>query len=52
MKKKIVVPLIMALFTGLTLSLSACNTVHGAGKDVKSVGNAVEDTADDMRPKN
>lgn len=27
--------------------LAACNTVAGAGKDVESVGNAVENTADE-----
>ena len=27
------------------LSLAACNTVEGVGKDVKSAGNAVEDAA-------
>ena len=26
-----------------TLSIAACNTVSGAGKDVKSVGSAVDD---------
>lgn len=28
----------------VALSLTACNTVRGVGKDVKSVGNAVENT--------
>lgn len=27
------------------LSLAACNTIEGAGKDVESVGEAVSDTA-------
>jgi predicted small secreted protein len=27
------------------LSLAACNTVEGAGEDVESVGEAVQDTA-------
>ena len=26
--------------------LSACNTVEGAGKDIKSAGDAIEDAAD------
>lgn len=33
--------------TGLTLS--ACNTVEGAGKDVKSAGSAVEGAAKDAK---
>ena len=41
-----------AMLTALTLGLSACNTIHGAGKDVKSAGQAVEDSADDARPRN
>jgi len=28
-----------------SLALAACNTVEGAGKDVKSVGQTVEDAA-------
>jgi predicted small secreted protein len=28
-----------------SLALAACNTVEGAGKDVKSAGSAVEDAA-------
>jgi predicted small secreted protein len=27
--------------------IAACNTVEGAGKDIKSVGHAVEHTADE-----
>lgn len=36
--------LMFALSGGLVLA--ACNTVEGAGRDVQSVGNAVEDAAD------
>jgi predicted small secreted protein len=32
-----------------SLAVSACNTVAGAGKDVKSAGAAVEDTAQDAK---
>ncbi len=32
-----------------SLSVSACNTVSGAGKDVKSVGGAVTSTAEDAK---
>jgi entericidin B len=31
------------------LGLSACNTVEGAGKDVKSAGGAVEGAAKDAK---
>lgn len=34
-----------ALLIGVTLT-SACNTIHGAGKDVKSAGKAVSKTVD------
>jgi entericidin B len=39
---------ILILLTALTVSLSlgACNTTAGAGKDIKSVGKAVEKTAE------
>jgi predicted small secreted protein len=30
-------------------ALSACNTVEGAGKDVKSTGKAIEKTAHDSK---
>jgi predicted small secreted protein len=36
------------LIAGMVL-LAACNTVHGAGKDVASVGNAVANTAKDAK---
>lgn len=35
----------LALLVGTTLT-SACNTIHGAGKDVQSAGKAVSKTAD------
>jgi predicted small secreted protein len=31
----------------LTLPVAACNTVAGAGKDVKAVGNTVEEGAEE-----
>jgi predicted small secreted protein len=34
------------------LSLAACNTTAGAGRDMQSVGNAIEDTAEDAKPSN
>lgn len=37
----------IALATGLTamLALAACNTVDGAGRDLKSAGSAVSDAS-------
>ncbi|KQV61976.1 MULTISPECIES: entericidin A/B family lipoprotein [unclassified Caulobacter] len=32
-----------------SLSVAACNTVEGAGKDVSSAGKAVSDTAKDTK---
>ena len=32
------------------VTLSACNTIAGAGHDVSSAGNAVSDTAHDATP--
>jgi predicted small secreted protein len=41
----------MIVLAALTASLAvaACNTVAGAGKDVKAAGTAVEDTAQDVK---
>ncbi len=44
MRKLIILAAIAA-----SLSVAACNTVEGAGKDVSSAGNAVSDTAKDAR---
>jgi predicted small secreted protein len=45
MRNAIIVTL--ALVTGL--SLTACNTVSGAGKDMSSAGKAVTNTANDTK---
>ena len=38
---------ILALFlVSTTFALGACNTVEGAGEDVESVGNAIQNAAD------
>ena len=37
-----------ALLTAATL-LSACNTTHGLGQDVKATGNAVTNGADSVK---
>ncbi len=39
------------LLSGFSIQLAACNTVEGAGKDVKSLGKGVEETASDSKPK-
>ena len=39
--------LLLAGIAFLSVPLVACNTVEGAGKDVKSVGNAVAHTANE-----
>jgi len=38
--------LIASLLFGSSLLIAACNTVEGAGKDVESAGEAVQDAAD------
>ena len=38
--------LISAFLLGSALILSACNTVEGAGKDIQSAGETIEDAAD------
>ena len=40
---------ILAIALAGTLAVSACNTMEGAGKDIKAGGNAVEDTARDAK---
>ena len=41
--------IVLAIALAGTLAVSACNTVEGAGKDVKAGGNAIEDTARDAK---
>jgi len=48
LKMKSIAIVILGLFA---ISLTACNTVEGAGKDVKATGNAVENAAKDAKPK-
>jgi len=43
--------ILVALVGVSVLALSACNTVEGAGKDVKAGGQAVENAAKDSKPK-
>ncbi|HEY5310333.1 MAG TPA: entericidin A/B family lipoprotein [Casimicrobiaceae bacterium] len=41
----------LAVVAGIVAGVSACNTVEGAGKDVKATGQAIENTADKAKPK-
>lgn len=41
--------LILLAIVAAGLATSACNTIAGAGRDIKSVGQAVTDTANDVR---
>lgn len=43
--------LILLMIVAAGLTTAACNTVSGAGKDVKAAGQAVTDTAEDAKPK-
>jgi len=45
--KRLTALLLLALFSVSTLS--ACNTMAGAGKDVQKVGEKVEDKAEDCK---
>ena len=41
---------LMAL-VGIVVAVAGCNTIEGAGKDVKAAGSAVEKAADKSKPK-
>ena len=41
---------LMAL-AGIVVAVTGCNTIEGAGKDVKAAGSAVEKAADKSKPK-
>lgn len=41
--------LVILAFAATSLLVTACNTVEGAGKDVKAAGTAVEETAKDAK---
>lgn len=38
------------LFASIALLAAGCNTIQGAGKDVKATGQAVENAADKAKP--
>lgn len=33
----------------MVASLSACNTIHGAGKDIQKAGEVIQDSANSVR---
>ncbi len=39
----------LTMLAGVGVTLSACNTVEGVGRDVESVGDNIADTADDAK---
>jgi predicted small secreted protein len=41
---------IAAVFAALLVLTAGCNTIEGAGKDVKATGQAVENAADKAKP--
>jgi len=40
----------LAVIAGMAMGLAACNTVEGAGKDVKAAGQGIEKAADKSKP--
>jgi predicted small secreted protein len=45
--KRLIALMLMAMFS--TATLTACNTMAGAGKDVQKVGEKVQDKAEDCK---
>ena len=37
---------VLALMSISLFALAACNTIHGAGKDIESAGDTVQDASD------
>ena len=48
MLKKLVA---LAAIGGIACVVTACNTIEGAGKDVKAGGQAIENAAEKAKPK-
>ena len=51
MTRRLLAVLMMLGFAGTLSTLSGCNTVAGAGKDVERGGEAIHDTARDVQQK-
>jgi len=41
--------ILVLVVSALMLTIAGCNTTAGIGRDMSSVGNAVEDTAEDAK---
>lgn len=52
MARKILSALLMLGSLGILLSVTACNTVAGAGTDVERAGDAIHDKARDVQQGN
>lgn len=48
MDRKLMGFLLIAM-VAMSSALAACNTTAGAGRDIESVGDAIEDTAEDAQ---
>ena len=49
-KNQLEVPMIRAILVGMALfSLAACETAKGAGKDIESAGDAIQQAASDVQ---
>ena len=53
MREMVMLKRIAALLalSGIVLGVAGCNTVEGAGRDIKATGNAIEKAADSAKPK-
>jgi len=40
----------LAIMAGFAVGLAACNTIEGAGKDVKAAGQGIEKAAEKTKP--
>ncbi len=40
----------LVVLGGMSLSLAACNTTEGAGKDIKNTGSAIQHSAENNKP--
>ena len=41
---------LISMIVGLSFLLGACNTIEGAGKDIKAAGGAIEKSAEKTKP--
>jgi entericidin B len=49
MKTKRASATVMLVLSALAITLAGCNTTAGAGRDIKSAGKAIENTAEDAK---